>query len=180
MEPTTGQNTPRARVGLNTPISSTVTQNSPQPVVEPNPPVGPTPSQNSPQEVVEAKQPTATQNTPQATVSESSQGKLPEAIKSLNTFSNYCYATLSADHALIAQIADPKARARLMEMSQAVEQSVDRMVARQAQYFSEYTPGPEADASFERSIPKMITGRASETNNLDHLKGFIQQAMSKN
>lgn len=166
-----------------TPVQSTITQNTKPIVVERNAPVGPTPSQNTPQAVVEAKspiEPTVSQKTPQVTVPESSQDKLADAIKSLNTFSNYCYATLSADNALIEKIADQKARDRAERVSQAVEQSIGKIIDRQEQYLDQLTPGPDADASVERSIPKLLANRSSETNNLIQLDIFIRQALSKN
>jgi len=164
----------------NTPVESTLAQNTPRASAEPNTPVGSTPSQNTPQEVVQAKQPTATQSTPPAAVPESSQGKMAEAIKSLNTFSNYCYTTLSTDHGLIEKISDQRAHDRLERVSQAVEQSISKMIARQQQYLDQLTPGPDADASIERSTPKLVSNRSSETNNLDQLNLAIQQAMSRN
>jgi hypothetical protein len=163
----------------NTPVQSTTTQNTPQAAVEPNTPVGSTSSQNTPQDVIQAKQPTATQNTPPA-LPESSQGKLAEAIKSLNVFSNFCYATLSTDNALIGKISDQGYHERLERISQAVEQSISKIIAHQQEYLDQLTPGPDADASIERSTAKLVANRSSETNNLVQLKLAIQQAMPKN
>ena len=145
-------------------------------------PVGSTSSQSAPP-VVDTKAtiaPTATQYAPPATVSDSGLDKLAEAVKSLNIFSNYCYATLAADNSLIEKIADQKARDRAERVSQAVEQSIGKIIDRQEQYLDQLTPGPDADASIERSMSKLIANRASETNNLEQLNVFIQQAMSKN
>ena len=123
---------------------------------------------------------TSSQFAPPATVSDSGQNKLAEAVKSLNTFSNYCYATLAADNALIEKIADQGARDRAQRVSQAVEQSIGKIIDHQEQYLEQLTPGPDAEASIERSMQKLITNRSSETNNLEQLNVFIQQAMSKN
>ena len=145
-------------------------------------PVGSTSSQSAPP-AVETKPtvaPTATQYVPPATVSDSGLDKLAEAVKSLNIFSNYCYATLAANNALIEKIADQKARDRAERVSQAVEQSIGKIIDRQEQYLDQLTPGPDADASIERSMSKLIANRASETNNLEQLNVIIQQAMSKN
>jgi hypothetical protein len=163
----------------NTPVQSTTTQNTPRASVEPNTPVGSTATQNTPQEVVGAKQSTVTQNSPQTILPEPSQGKLSEAIKSLNTFSNYCYATLSTNNALIAKISDPGYHERLERISQAVEQSISKIIAHQQEYLEQLTPGPDADASIERSTAKLVANRSSETNNLVQLNLAIQQAMPK-
>ena len=179
VESTVTQNTPRAIVATKPPIEPTTSPNTPPAAVEPNTPVGSTSSQNTPQDVIQAKQPTATQNTPPA-LPESSQGKLAEAIKSLNVFSNYCYATLSTDNALIGKISDQGYHERLERISQAVEQSISKIIARQQEYLDQLTPGPDADASIERSTPKLVANRSSETNNLVQLNLAIQQAMPKN
>ena len=180
VQSTPTQNTPRGSVEPNTPVGSAFSQNTPQASVEPSAPVRSTFNPNPPQEVVGAKQSTATQNTPPAAIPESSQSKLGDAINTLNTFSNYCYATLAADNGLIGKISDQGAHDRLQRVSQAVEQSIGKIIAHQKEYLDQLTPGPDAEASIERSSRKLVLNRASETNNLDQLKMFIQQAMSKN
>jgi hypothetical protein len=147
----------------NTPVESTVTQNTPRAIVATKPPIEPTTSPNTP-----------------PALPESSQGKLAEAIKSLNVFSNYCYATLSTDNALIGKISDQGYHERLERISQAVEQSISKIIAHQQEYLDQLTPGPDADASIERSTAKLVANRSSETNNLVQLKLAIQQAMPKN
>jgi hypothetical protein len=163
-------------------VGSTSSQSAP-PVVDPKPTIAPTSTQYAPPATAGNNPPvasTATQFAPPAAVSEPALDKLSEAVKSLNIFSNYCYATLAADNALIEKIADQKARDRAERVSQAVEQSIGKIIDHQEEYLDQLTPGPDADASIERSRQKLISNRASETNNLEQLKVFIQQVMSKN
>jgi hypothetical protein len=155
-----------------------------QPRVESQPPVGtlaakPKPEPAHPMDANPPVSPTTTQYTPSA-VPQSSQDKLADAIKNLNTFSNYCFATLAADNALIEKISNDKIHDRLDHQSQRVDLGIGKLLNRQEIYLDQFVPGPEANASIDHSTQNLTADRAAATNDLMDLNDSIQRALQKN
>jgi hypothetical protein len=101
---------------------------------------------------------------------------LAGAVDGLNSFSNYCAATLIADNDRIGQLPNKGVRYALTEKSVKIQSAIDKMIADQGQYLESLAPGTEADASVERSTPPMNMARQSATNALSRLDIQIQNA----
>jgi hypothetical protein len=129
-------------------------------------------------QVGHSPQQTATRNSDSAKMpnSASASGGIGAAVNDLNTFSNYCMATLAADQDRIEAIPNNPVKTKLKATSLEIQAGINKMISHQQEYLESLTPGAEADASLKRAIPNLNIPRTSATNALTQLDIGINNA----